>query len=230
MNLRALAVFSILLMALIVAPQAALDFQTFLGSVETSMHRAFLHAILDSRTSESSVQQQTSSPETGRTVCTLHPAPDSHAVNTRQAAKRQATRHVSSVAMDRVRKNESSNRDSVEIAESLGRLSRIDLSKMPQIRTEFERVGLDQLGPLISNSPFVKAERDKFLNDESFQQALRIAICKKARALKESQKLIAVPVKAAWVTSEPIVAPLAPPAVEPEVPEADRQVTTAESE
>src|SRR5260370_161677 len=58
MRLKGIAAFSIILMALIVAPQAASDLREFLGNIAESAQIAFLHAVIESRTAVMSGNQR----------------------------------------------------------------------------------------------------------------------------------------------------------------------------
>jgi len=69
MRLKGIAAFSIILMALIVAPQAASDLREFLGNIAESAQIAFLHAVIESRTGVTSRPEKAVSLKEHPTVC-----------------------------------------------------------------------------------------------------------------------------------------------------------------
>jgi hypothetical protein len=232
MNLKGLAIFSILLMALIVAPQAADDFHNFVAGLEVSAHNAFLRAIIDSRTSGGSGAETTESGDRGPTMCQMQPQPE-----TRVPAKRKAVRAGSRpFAPAFVAKVEKAEKSDSHFAMTIADLTKATPAKPAVVSDPLpsaERAELEQLAVIIGRSPFVRAEQTKLLNDQTVQRMIRLALCQKNRTLKDMHRPAAVPVKAAWYFSEPSprVEPApATPVVETEISDQDRIDATATSE
>jgi hypothetical protein len=206
MKLKGIAAFSIILMALIVAPQAASDLREFLGCIAESAQIAFLHAVIDSRTGVTSRPEKAVSLKEHPTVC-MNRAPSKVSPRIRGNRPLPAGNRISRANTVSV-KVPANDEPQVELAAfdpgSIKVAGFQGLSSM-------DAVQLDAVSRIIKKTAVMSGDQRKPMSSDCLQRLIKAALMEKNRSTHQLLRPTGPVFKASRMLPKTLVPP---PAVE----------------
>jgi hypothetical protein len=211
MKLKGLAGFSIALMALAVAPQAARDFREFLGSVAQSAQSAFLRAVLNSESGNRGSQNGSPAMRPPVTICSMQkpqrrvPAPRrSNGASWTTAHSYFPSKAVASKAMEPFKIPQ------VQLASfDMSTLKEFDVSPI----LGADRIQLDALVRLAKSSDGMAEPQKKLADRECIRKIFKsVHSMERVRAFRDVQhNTMPLPViKTNWMVPAPVAKPIGP--------------------
>jgi hypothetical protein len=174
MKLKGIAAFSIILMALIVAPQAASDLREFLGSIAESAHTAFLLAVIESRTGVTSSPGKAVSSKEHSTIC-MNWAPSKVLPRSRVNRHLPAGNHRSSADTVRVPANAGPQ---IELAEfEPGEIKTAGLERL----STMDAIHLEAVSRIVKKTAIISGDQRKLMNGDCVQRLVKTALMEKNR-------------------------------------------------
>jgi hypothetical protein len=211
MKLKGLAGFSIALMALAVAPQAARDFREFLGSVAQSAQSAFLRAVLNSESGSRGVQNGSPAMRPPVSICSMK----------KPQRRVPAPRRSNGASWTTARSSSPSPAVAIKAMEPLKipgvQLASFDLSKLKEFDISpisgTDRIQLDAFVRLAKSSDGMSEQQKKPAGRECMWKIIKsVQSMERARTFRDVQhNMSPLPViKANWVTPAPVAKPVGP--------------------
>jgi len=206
MKLKGIAAFSIILMALIVAPQAASDLREFLGYIAESAQIALLNAVIESRMGVTAGSEKAVSLKEHSTVC-MNLAPSKVSPRTRVNRPLPAGNHSSRANTVSV-KVPANDEPQIELAAfdpgSIKVLGFEGLSSM-------DAVQLDAVSRIIKKSAMMSGDQRKPMSSDCVHRLIKAALMEKNRSTHQLWRPTGPAFKASRILPEKFVPP---PAVE----------------
>jgi hypothetical protein len=212
MKLKGLAGFSIALMALAVAPQAARDFREFLGSVAQSAQSAFLRAVLNSESGSRGNQGGSPAMRPPASICSMK----------KPQRRVPAPRRSNGASWTTARTSSPSPAIAINATEPMKipgvQLASFDLSSLKEFDiapiSGTDRIQLDGLIRLAKSSDGMPEQRQKKLADREciwkiIKSAQSIERLHTFRDVQHNMSPLPV-IKADWMTPAPVAKPVAP--------------------
>jgi hypothetical protein len=211
MKLKGLAGFSIVLMALAVAPQAARDFREFVGSVAQSAQSAFLRAVLNSESGSRGTQNGSPAIRPHVTTCSVQkPQRRVPAPRRSNGASWTTARSSSPSPAVAMTADEPLNIPGVQLASfDLNSLKEFDIAP----NSGPDRIQLDALVRLAKSADRMSEKQNKMTDRECMRRIIKsVQSMEGVRTFKDVQHNISpLPIiKASWTVPAPVAMPVGP--------------------
>lgn len=217
MKLKSIAAFSIILMALVSAPQVASDLETFVASVAQSAHTAFLQAVIESRTGGNSKSADAAAPRESSTIC-LNRVPS-------KIAPRVKVRQMASLISVSRRVSNESVAKAAEVWPKFdpgifnsAQNKAVIVANLPGMNAR----QLEELSSWIRKSSETSDQRRGLIKNECFQRLIKSVINDRNKSMRQLQRASAPVFKAAGLVAAPSTAMI--PAVADAIENSDAEV------
>jgi hypothetical protein len=228
MKLKGIATFSIILMALIVAPQAASDLREFLGNIAESAQIAFLHAVIESRTGVTSSHEKADSSKEHSTVC-MNRAPSKVLPRTKVNRPLPAgnnSSHANAVSV----KAHANDGPQIELAEfDPGMIKALSFDGL----SSRDAVHLDAVSRIIKKTANMSGDQRKLMSSDCVQRLIKSALMEKNRSTHQLLRPTVPVFKASRILPATFVPPPAvklPPVADANEVEADEMKVNSTSD